>query len=80
VGPNDVVVETGAVDTHAPGLKNFAGCYWFSRNQTKVWWQEDLQYMLSGLRRQGLAQHGRTTCTTSSQEAGFVGNQDSLLT
>jgi hypothetical protein len=51
VGPNDVVVETGAVDTHAPGLKNFAGCYWFSRNQTKVWWQEDLQYMLSGLRR-----------------------------
>ena len=36
---NDVVVETGAVDTHGPGPLNTAGYYWLQGIQLKSWQQ-----------------------------------------
>lgn len=53
IGTNDLVVETGAVDTNGPGLANWAG-YWFARsNQTKMW-REFLEFIPTNLRSTGL--------------------------
>jgi hypothetical protein len=57
VGTNDIVVETGAVDTPGPGPQNYIGYYLTKSDQIKVW-QEDLQYILRDLSNQGLAVKG----------------------
>ncbi len=38
-GTNDVVIETGAVDTQGPGIYNWAGFYIFKNDQIKCWWE-----------------------------------------
>ena len=57
VGTNDVVVETGAVDTNGPGWRNYVGYYVLSGQQTKIW-QDELLYILSDLHAQGSGQQG----------------------
>jgi hypothetical protein len=44
IGPNDIVIETGAVDEPGPGTKNYIGYYLGKNLQTKFW-QEDLEYI-----------------------------------
>lgn len=50
VGTNDLVIETGAADTNAPGPINYLGYYLTKGKQLKVW-QEDLQFILQDLRK-----------------------------
>ena len=57
VGADDVVIETGAADTNAPGPLNYSGYYVLKGQQTKIW-KEDLQYTLSDLSKQNLAKQG----------------------
>ena len=38
-GTNDIVIETGAVDTNAPGLVNWAGYYFLKGIQIESWQQ-----------------------------------------
>lgn len=49
VGTNDVVIETGAVDTSGPGLKNYVGYFLFKAQQKKMW-KEYLGYILFNIR------------------------------
>ena len=49
VDTNDVVIETGAIDTNAPGLLNWAG-YWVFRSQQTKMWKEYMQYILFNIR------------------------------
>lgn len=48
VGIGEVVIETGAVDTSAPGPLNYAG-YWTFRGLQKKLWQEYLEFILSDI-------------------------------
>ena len=48
VGTNDVVIETGAVDTNGPGLLNWTG-YWIFRYRQMKMWQEYLEYIESDI-------------------------------
>jgi hypothetical protein len=57
IGTNDLVIETGAVDTYNGGgnalspllsSKNWFGYYFFRYQQMKIW-EEDLRYILSDL-------------------------------
>jgi hypothetical protein len=50
VGTNDVVIETGAVDTWGPGPKNYLGYWLFRGSQTKMW-QEFLGYIPYDIRK-----------------------------
>lgn len=49
IGTNDVVVETGSVDTWGPSGKDFLGYWVFHYSQLKLW-REYLQFILSDLR------------------------------
>jgi hypothetical protein len=46
---NDIVVETGAVDTHAPGPVNWAGYYALQGVQIESW-RQYMQYILTTLK------------------------------
>ena len=54
---NDVVVETGAIDTSGPGPQNYIGYFLAKADQIKVW-QEDLQYILAQLKKNDGTQQG----------------------
>ncbi len=53
VGTNEVVVETGAVDTSGPGGKNYLG-YWLSRRLQLKFWREYLEFIPSDMSMSGL--------------------------
>ena len=57
VDTNDVVVETGSIDTPGPGLKNYAGYYVFTGSQIWVW-RDDLRFIAADVRRRGLGVQG----------------------
>jgi len=48
ISTNDLVLETGAVDSPGPGLKNFGG-YWAFHYSQKKMWREYLQFVLKDL-------------------------------
>jgi hypothetical protein len=48
VGTNDIVIETGAADTSAPGPLNYLGYRILKKPQIKIW-QEYLQFILRNL-------------------------------
>jgi hypothetical protein len=52
VGPNDVVVETGAADVPGPGPKNTIGFWlsWIEGSQLECW-EEYMQYVLRDIQR-----------------------------
>jgi len=52
IGTNDVVVETGAVDTWGPGGTNYLGYWLFRRLQLKLW-REYLDFILTDIRKPG---------------------------
>jgi hypothetical protein len=52
VGTNDVVIETGAADTSAPGPINYTAYRTAKTKQIKIW-QEYLQFVLKDLRSNG---------------------------
>jgi hypothetical protein len=56
-GVNDLVVETGAVDAHGPGPKNFLGYYLLGWLQLKVW-QREFEFIANDLRARGAGQQG----------------------
>lgn len=49
VGTNDVVVETGAVDTSAGGFKNYLGYLALYKIQLKTW-EDDLRYVFNQIK------------------------------
>lgn len=53
IGVNEVVVETGAVDTWGPGLKNYVG-YWVSRYKQMEFWREYLEFIPTNIVASGL--------------------------
>jgi hypothetical protein len=57
LGPNDIAIETGAVDEPGPGTKNYIGYYLGRYTQTKVW-QEDLEYIQKTLGATRSSLHG----------------------
>ncbi|HLG99614.1 MAG TPA: hypothetical protein VKX49_25120, partial [Bryobacteraceae bacterium] len=58
IGTNDVVVETGAYDQAAPGLKNYWG-YYGTRILISKGWKSYLQYIMTTLHaQQGSSLHG----------------------
>jgi hypothetical protein len=57
IGPNDIVVETGAIDVPGPGTKNYIGYYLGRYSQIKIW-QEDLEYIQRTLGATRSALHG----------------------
>ena len=59
VGTNDIVVETGAVDTPEPTnvFRNYAGFYLFKARQLKCW-EDYLRYILGKLVESGSARRG----------------------
>ena len=56
---NDVVIETGAYDQPAPGLKNYTG-YFVTRRVLSFGWKQYLQYIMGQLHaQQGSNLHGK---------------------